>query len=43
MNDDILFCDEDLGKFTIFANKMAILGVNFDKINLDDDDNFDDP
>ena len=39
-NDDILFYDEDFSKVTFFANKMGILGVDFDKINLDDDNNF---
>ena len=39
-NDDILFYDEDFSKVIFFANKMSILGVDFDKINLDDDNNF---
>ena len=35
------FFDKDPSKVTFFANEMGILGVDFDKINLDDDDNFD--
>ena len=40
-NDDILFFDKDFSKVIFFANKMGIFGVDFGKINLDDDNNFD--
>ena len=40
INDDILFFAEDLSKVILFANEMGILGVDLDKINLDDDKNF---
>ena len=39
-NDDILFFEEDFSKVTFFANEMGILGVDLDKTNLDDDNNF---
>ena len=39
-NDGTLFFDEDFSKFTLFATEMGILGVDPDKINLDDDHNF---
>ena len=39
-NDDLLFFDKDFSKLTFFANQMDILGVDFDKINLDEDNNF---
>ena len=44
-NDDILFFEEDFSKITCFANEIGILGVDLDKINLDDNNNFyeDDP
>ena len=44
-NDDILFFDKDFSKATFYANQMGILGVDIDKINLDDERNFyeDDP
>ena len=34
------FFNEDLSKFTFFANETGILSVYLDKINLDDDNNF---
>ena len=40
-NDDILFFDEDFSKDTFNANNMGILGVDLHKINLDDDNDFD--
>ena len=40
-NNNILFFDEYFSKITFFANKMGILSVDLDKINLDDDNNFD--
>ena len=40
-NDDILFFDEDFSKDTFYANNMGILGVDLHKINLDDDNDFD--
>lgn len=40
-NDDIFFLDEDFSKVTFFANQMGFLGVDLDKINLHDDNNFD--
>ena len=39
-NDDIPFFDEDFSKVTLSANEMSILGVDLDKIKLDDDNNF---
>ena len=39
-SDDLLFFDKDFSKLTFFANQMDILGVDFDKINLDEDNNF---
>ena len=42
-NDDILFFDKGFSKVTFFANEMGILGVDLDKINLDDDFYKDDP
>ena len=39
--NNILFFDEDFSKFTFFTFEMGILGVDFDKINLEDDNNFD--
>ena len=44
-NDDIFPFDEDFSKVTFFANGMSIFGVDLDKVNLDDDNNFyeDDP
>ena len=44
-NDDILFFNEDFSKVKFFANQMGILGVDLDKVNLDDANNFyeDDP
>ena len=38
--DDIIFFDEDFSKVT-FDNEMGILGIDLDKINLDDDNSFD--
>ena len=40
-DDVILFFDEDFNKVTLFANHLGILGVNFDNINLDDNNHFD--
>ena len=40
-NDDILFFDEDFSEVTFCVNEMSILGVDHDKVNLDDDNNFD--
>ena len=40
-NDDIFIFDKDFRKVTFFANEMGVLGVDLDKINLDDDNNFD--
>ena len=44
-NDNILFFDEDFSKVTFYANEMGIFGLDLDKINLNDDNNFyeDDP
>ena len=39
-NGDIPFFDEDFSKVTLSANEMSILGVDLDKIKLDDDNNF---
>ena len=36
-NDDILAFVKKFSRFTIYANQMGILGVDLDKINLDDD------
>ena len=40
-NDDILFFNKDFHKVTFFANQVDILAVDLDKINLDDDNSFD--
>ena len=40
-NDDILFFNEDFNTVTFFVNEMDILVVDLDKINLDEDNNFD--
>ena len=40
-HDDILFFDEDFSKVSFSANQMGVLDVDLDKINLDDDNNFD--
>ena len=40
-NDDILFYNEDFDKVTFIANQRHILAVDLDKINLDNDNNFD--
>ena len=40
-NDDILFCNEDFNKVTFIANQRHILAIDFDKINLDEDNYFD--
>ena len=44
-NDDILSFDEDVSKVIYFSDEIGILGVDLDRINLDDDHNFyeDDP
>ena len=39
--DNIFFFDENFSKFTFCANQIGILGVDLDKINLDDCNNFD--
>ena len=41
VNDDILFFNEDFNKVTFIANERHILAVDLDKINLDNDNNFD--
>ena len=40
-NDDILFYNEDFDKVAFIANQRHILAVDLDKINLDNDNNFD--
>ena len=40
-NDDILFYNEDFDKATFIANQRHILVVDLDKINLDNDNYFD--
>ena len=40
-NDDILFRNEDFVKVTLIASQGHILAVDIDKINLDNDKNFD--
>ena len=40
-NDDILFRNEDFVKVTLIASQRHILAVDIDKINLDNDKNFD--
>ena len=35
-NDDILSFDEEFSKVTFYANEMGILGVDLDKVILDD-------
>ena len=40
-NYDILFYKEDFDKITVIACQRHILGVDFDKINLDNDNNLD--
>ena len=44
-NDDVFFSDKNFSKVTLFANEMGIPGVDIDKVNLDNDNNFekDDP
>ena len=37
-NDDVF--DKDFSKVTFFANEMGILGVDLDKINLNNHNNF---
>ena len=39
-NDDILFFDSDFSKVTFFTNEKGILGADLGKINLNDDNNF---
>ena len=41
VNDDILFFNEDFNKVTFIANERHILAADLDKINLDNDNNFD--
>ena len=40
-NNNILFYNEDFDKITFIANQRHVLFVDFDKINLDNDNNFD--
>ena len=40
-NDDILFYNEDFDKVTFISNQRHILAVDLDKINLHNDNNFD--
>ena len=40
-NDDILFRNEDFVKATLIASQRHILAIDIDKINLDNDKNFD--
>ena len=39
-NDDILFFDSDFSKVTFFTNEKGILRADLGKINLNDDNNF---
>ena len=39
--DDILFYNENFEKVTFIANQRHILAIDLDKINLDNDNNFD--
>ena len=39
-NEDIVFFDGDFSKVPFFANQMVILGVDLDKINLDNENFF---
>ena len=40
-NDDILFFNQDFNKVTFIANLIHFIAVDLDKINLDEDINFD--
>ena len=40
-NDDILFYNEDFDRVTFISNQRHILAVDLDKINLHNDNNFD--
>ena len=40
-NDDILFYNEDFDKVTFIANQIHTLAADLDRINLDNDYNFD--
>ena len=40
-NDDILLFNENLEKITFIANQRHILAADLDKINFDEDNNFD--
>ena len=40
LKKSILSFNEDFSKAKLFANKMGILGVDLEKMNLDDDNNF---
>ena len=40
-NDDTLFFNEDFNKVTFIANQRHILAIDFEKINLDENNNFD--
>ena len=40
-NDDILFYNEDFDKVTFISSQRHILAVDLDKINLHNDNNFD--
>ena len=39
-NDDIVLLDENFSKVKFFGNEIGILGVDLDKISLDEDNNF---
>ena len=41
VNDDILFYNEDFDNVTFIANQRLLLALDLDKINLDNDNNFD--
>ena len=40
-DNDILFFNEDINNVTFIANQRHILGVDLDKVNLDNDNKFD--
>ena len=41
INRDFLFFDKDFSKIKFFANQMGLLALDFNKINLDDGNDFD--
>ena len=41
VNDDMLLCNEDFHKFTFIVNQKHLVSVYLDKINLGNDNNFD--